>query len=341
MNYSPSWSHAAPIKSLGMELGLAPVQSTPAFEPMRHQARMAETLGFTTLWAHEHHSKGAMYPDPLMALAAMAPVTSSIRLGTNMLLLPIHHPVRVAQQTAMLDVLSGGRLVLGVANGYSSVDFATFGVDRARRGARLEAGIELVRELWSGRPVSAASDDYRLDGFRLFPTPVQRPSPPIVVGGQSHQAIDRAARLGDGYLISTTETIRNVAVRIATYRKSCTSLGREPPAPILNRIVATVGSRAERQEALAFFSRALLSLYEAWGHANVAELSPKQREPEQISRDHLVVGEPAECVERLQEYEEMGIGQVACLMSFGGRDPALADRSLRLCGERVLPNMTT
>lgn len=324
-----------------MDLGLAPVQSTPRFEPMLHQARMAETLGFTTLWAHEHHSQRAMYPDPLMALAAMTPVTHSIRLGTNMLLLPLHHPVRVAQQAAMLDVMSEGRLVLGVANGYSDVDFATFGVDRARRGARLEAGIELVRQLWSGRPVTAASDDCRLDGFQLFPTPVQRPLPPIVVGGQAHPAIDRAARLGDGYLLSTTETISNVAVRIATYRDLCTASGREPAAPILNRIVATVGSRAERDEALSFFSRALLSLYDAWGHANVAELSPRQREPEQVARDHLVVGEPAECIERLQEYEEMGIGQVACLMSFGGRDPVLADRSLRLCGERVLPHITT
>jgi probable F420-dependent oxidoreductase len=324
-----------------MELGLAPVQSTPTFEPMLRQARTAEALGFSTLWAHEHHSQGAMYPDPLMALAAMAPVTSTVRLGTNMLLLPIHHPVRVAQETAMLDVLSGGRLVLGVANGYSRVDFATFGTDRTRRGARLEAGIELVRELWSGRPVTAVSEDYRLDGFRLFPTPVQRPSPPIVVGGQAPRAIRRAARLGDGYLISTTETIANVAVRIATYREACTSLGLEAPAPILNRIVATVGSRAEREEALAFFTRALLSLYDAWGHANVAELSPDQREPEQVARDHLVVGEPAECLERLQEYEEMGVGQVACLMGFGGRDPALADRSLRLCGERVLPHLAT
>src|SRR5210317_660161 len=111
-----------------MELGLAPDQSQQTFSLMCSQARLAESVGFTTLWAHEHHSQAMMYPDPLMALAVLAAATSSIKLGTSMLLLPIHHPVRVAQQAAMLDVSSGGRFCLGVANGYSATDLATFGV---------------------------------------------------------------------------------------------------------------------------------------------------------------------------------------------------------------------
>ena len=100
-----------------MKFGLAPIQSKPTFERMLDQARLAEDLGFAELFAHEHHSEAMLYPDPLMALAAMATAIERIRLGTNMLLLPIHHPVRVTQEAAMVDVLSGGRLDLGVANG--------------------------------------------------------------------------------------------------------------------------------------------------------------------------------------------------------------------------------
>lgn len=321
-----------------MDFGLAPIQSKPTFECMLGQARLAEDLGFAVLWAHEHHSEAMMYPDPLMALAAMASATEQIRLGTNMLLLPIHHPVRVAQEAAMVDVLSGGRLYLGIANGYSRTDLRTFGVPSSHRGSRTEAGVELIRELWSGQPVTREGEDFELKGFELFPLPVQRSGPPILIGGQAEVAIRRAARLGDGYLISTTETFHHVAERVATHRAARRELGLPETAPWLNRIVCAVESRAQRRGAVEFFSRALLGLYDSWGHANVTALARSAREPEQVARDHFVIGEPSECIERLQAYAELGIGHVACLMNFGGPDPDLAERSIRIFGERVLPS---
>ncbi len=323
-----------------MEFGLAPVQSEPTFEPMLSQARLAESLGFSVLWAHEHHSKAMMYPDPLLALAAMAGATERIGLGTNMLLLPIHHPVRVAQEAAMVDVLSHGRLLLGVANGYSPTDLRTFGVSSARRGARMTAGVELIRRLWSGEPVSGKGEDFELEDFRLFPLPVQRPGPPILVGGQADVAIRRAARLGDNYLISTTETFDHVAERIATHSAARRELALPETAPALNRIVCVVEDRAARSAAVEFFARALLSLYDAWGHANVTTLPRAEREPERVARDHFIIGEPAECVERVEAYAELGIGHIACLMNFGAPDREVVERSVRSFGERVLPRFT-
>lgn len=321
-----------------MEFGLAPVQSQPTFAAMREQAALAEDLGFTTLWAHEHHSQSMMYPNPLMALAAMAGCTQRIRLGTNMLLLPIHHPVRVAQDAAMVDVLSEGRLRLGVANGYSPTDLHTFGVSSSQRGTRMTAGLELIRSLWSGERVSTRGEDFDLDDFQLFPVPLQKPSPPILIGGQVEVAIRRAARLGDGYLISTTETFENVTKRIAAYRDARRDLGLEESAPVLNRIVCVVDDRSARTAAVEFFARALLALYDSWGHANVTALTPDEREPERVARDHFVIGEAPECIERLEAYSQLGIGEVACLMNFGGPDGRLVHRSIRLLGERVLPH---
>jgi probable F420-dependent oxidoreductase len=321
-----------------MQFGFSPTQSKSTFEAMQRQARLAETLGFKMLWAHEHHSLGMMYPDPLMILAAMAGETKTIALGTNMLLLPIHHPVRVAQEAAMLDVLSHGRLRLGVANGYSRVDLRTFGVARSHRGARLAAGVELMRALWSGREVNQEGEDFHLEGFRLFPLPIQKPAPPIYIGGQADVAIERAARLGDGYLISTTETIDHVAQRVAVYRGALDKVGKPWSPPLLNRIVCTVQSRQEKREAEQFYSQALLSLYIAWGHENVTILSPAERAPEEVSRKHFIIGEASECIEQIEAYAKLGIGHIACLMNFGDPDLEFVERSMRLFGERVIPH---
>ncbi len=323
-----------------MEFGFAPVQSRPRFDEMQAQARLAEELGYAALWAHEHHSQGMMYPDPLMTLAALAPLTRRIGLGTNMLLLPIHHPVRVAQAAAMLDVLSEGRARLGVANGYSAHDLRAFGMTGRHRGHRLDSGLQLIRDLWSGEPVTARGDDFDLEGFELFPRPVQPGGPPIYVGGHAEVAVRRAARLGDHYLISTTQVASEIPGLVATYHAALAELGAAPRSPTLNRIVCVVDDAAKKQEAERFFARALIQLYEAWGHSNVTSLDEDARAHRTLCDEHFIIGEPSECTERVQSYAEMGVGHIACLMNFGGPDLAWVDRSMRLLAEQVMPKVS-
>jgi probable F420-dependent oxidoreductase len=322
-----------------MRFGFAPVQSRETFDAMRRQAQLAEALGFDTLWAHEHHSQAMMYPDPLMTLAVLAPATGKIRLGTNMLLLPLHHPLRVAETGAMVDVLSRGRLCFGVAAGYSAVDLRAFAVAQAERGVRLTEGVRLIRALWRGEEVSREGASFRLEAFRLFPRPVQQPSPPIVLGGSSDKAIDRAARLADGYVISTTETIENVARRVDVYRRALATHGRPWQGPWLNRIVCTVRSASEKRAAQEAYSKVLLAYYDAWGHANVTHLSGEARTPERVSEQHFVIGEPEECIDQIQAYAALGIEHIACLMNFGNPDLGFVEQSMRLFGERVLPHV--
>ncbi len=320
-----------------MEFGFAPVQSHADFDAMRKQAALAESLGFHTLWTHEHHSQRMMYPDPLMALAALAPVTTTIGLGSNMLLLPIHHPLRVAQEAAMLDVLCDGRLRLGVANGYSERDMRAFGMLGKHRGKQLEEGLSLIRRLWRGDRVTQRGEGFDLRDFELFPLPLQRPNPPLYVGGHAQVAIDRAARLGDEYLISTTQKFDEVAALVTTYREALAVHGKAPRKPALNRIVCVVENAAGKKAAEAFYARALLRLYDAWGHESVTGLERDERELRVLCDDHFIIGEPGECLERIRRYEAMGIGHIACLMNFGGPDPALVERSMRLLGEQVMP----
>jgi probable F420-dependent oxidoreductase len=324
-----------------VKFGFAPVQSEPRFEPMVAQARLAESYGFEVLWAHEHHSQAMMYPDPLMTLAVLAPHTSEARLGTSMLLLPEWHPLRVAEQGAMVDVLSEGRLILGVAAGYAEDEFADFGVEMKDRGRRMEEGLHLIRTVWTEEEVHLRTAQAHLDGYSIFPRPIQQPRPPIYVGGLADVAIRRAARLGDGYVLSAGSTVEEIRERITIYQETICELGLTPSEqqPLaVNRVVHVVGSRAERDEAIPYFAERFLSAYDRWGHDDIRRLGSEERAYEETARQHFIIGEASECVEQITQYEELGVEHLACLMNFGAPAPSLnlVDSSLRRFGEEVL-----
>jgi len=242
--------------------GLSPVQSESQFDSMLRQAELAESLGFDVLWAHEHHAGAAMYPSPLMTLAALASRTRRIGLGTNMLLLPLYHPLRVAEDGAMLDVISGGRLRLGVSAGYAETDLRAFGVPPGGRARRMRDGLALIRAVWTGESVSLENSLSQLAGFKLFPRPLQDPAPPIYVGGTVDAAIRRAARLGDELLISTTQRIADIPRIIAVYHDELHRLGKHPSekSTALNRIVHIVPDSAAKSVTVEFFCRRFLRL---------------------------------------------------------------------------------
>ncbi|MEV4316847.1 LLM class flavin-dependent oxidoreductase [Actinocrispum sp. NPDC049592] len=160
----------------------------------------AESLGFSHAVIGEHHfADDSFLPSPLVAATAIAARTTSMRVATNVALLPLYHPVRLAEDAAVLDVVSGGRLDLGVGVGYNPVEFAGYGVDRKSLGARANAVLDTVKRLWLGETVTVHNDFFDIDGARVTPRPVQDPHPPIWVGGLSRAAVRRAARYGDAY----------------------------------------------------------------------------------------------------------------------------------------------
>jgi alkanesulfonate monooxygenase SsuD/methylene tetrahydromethanopterin reductase-like flavin-dependent oxidoreductase (luciferase family) len=145
---------------------------------------VAERLGFDGVWVSEHHlTSDGMLPAPLVMAGVLAGRTSRIQVGTNILVLPLHHPLRVAEDAAVVDLVSGGRLSLGVGQGYSEREFGAFGVDRRRRGDLLEEGVRVIREAWA----------------EVEPRP--HGNIPIYVAGVTAAGLRRAARLGDGVII--------------------------------------------------------------------------------------------------------------------------------------------
>jgi probable F420-dependent oxidoreductase len=168
----------------------------------------AEELGFDSVWASDHIFNVSYvferigdkpYYDPLTILSYVAAVTTRIRLGTSVLVLPYHHPMRLAKAAATLDVLCGGRLILGVGVGVIEQEFNALGSSYAERGAITDEAIAIMQALWTQAVPSHDGRLYRFSGMPFAPKPVQKPHIPIVIGGVSLAAIRRAARVGNGW----------------------------------------------------------------------------------------------------------------------------------------------
>jgi probable F420-dependent oxidoreductase len=159
-----------------------------------------EALGFAQAWLPEHHlAEDGYLPSPLIALAAVAARTSRLRIGTGVALAPLYHPVRFAQDAALLDVLSNGRLDLGLAIGYRKRESAAFGADFTRRGARFDEFLQIVTRLWAGETVDFIGKHFQIAGARLSP-PAPRARVPLYIGGFADKALERVARYGQGYI---------------------------------------------------------------------------------------------------------------------------------------------
>jgi probable F420-dependent oxidoreductase len=203
-------------------------------------ARAAEESGFESVWTGEHvampiHDNPVPTPpetpflDSLVALTTVAAHTRRVRLGTGILVLPHHNPVLVAKALASLDVVSDGRLIAGFAAGYVEREFAALGVDFGRRGAITDDYLAAIRTLWTDELPRFAGRFAAFDDIRFEPKPVQRPHPPIIVGGHAAPALRRAARFGDGWY-GFGLTVDAAAPLIAELRRLRAELGRRDAA---------------------------------------------------------------------------------------------------------------
>ena len=232
-----------------MRVGLHALGIGPGADPdvIDAVARTAETVGFSTLWSGEHvvmvDQPGSPYPyapdgriavpadadwlDPLATLAFVAAATSRIRVATGVLLLPEHNPVVVAKQAASLDVLSRGRLLLGIGVGWSAEEFAALGVPFAGRARRTREYVEAMRTLWREDVSSYEGEFVRFQAVRSYPKPIRDRQVPVVVGGNSNTALDRVAAFGDGWY-GFNLTRDELPGRLAALASRCRVHERDP-----------------------------------------------------------------------------------------------------------------
>jgi probable F420-dependent oxidoreductase len=220
-------------------------------------ASRADELGFDSVWVHDHvfnvghvleRIGGGPYYEPLTLLGFVAARTTRVRLGTSVLVLPYHNPIRLAKTAATLDVLSGGRLILGVGVGSIEVETRAMGSPFAERGAYSDEAIAVMRTLWSEESPRHAGRYWDFAGMPFSPKPLQKPSIPLVIGGVSRAAIRRAARLGDGWqpLGLSPEALER---GIASLHEECRACGRDP-AQVPVSIALSLTASTSRRHAL-------------------------------------------------------------------------------------------
>jgi probable F420-dependent oxidoreductase len=190
--------------------------------------RLSEALGFDSAWASEHHGASDGYlPSLLPMLSAMAATTERIRLGTGIVLTPFHDPIRLAEDAAVVDQLSNGRLILGLGIGWREEEFRMFDVPISERLQRTVETIEVLRRAWTGRRFSFRGRAFRYDRVRVTPPPARPGGPPIYLGGYAESAVRRAGRLGDGY-ITDADPLQDVVPAIELFESGAREAGKDP-----------------------------------------------------------------------------------------------------------------
>jgi probable F420-dependent oxidoreductase len=277
---------------VGVSLGGSFPQGVPAAATLLAAARAAEAAGYDAVWSGDHVMMHSPIVEAVTLLAAFAAVTRRVRLGTAVYLLPLRHPTVVAKTFAGLDYVSDGRLIFGVGvGGEYPKEFEASGVPVRERGARTDEGLEIVRRLWSEPRVSFEGRFYRFSDVALAPPPVQRPHPPIWIGGRSEAALRRTARFADGWLayMATPEQIHSGLARIADL---AAGFGRDPRAIAGGLLVfAFVGRDRDAARARV-----------------VADLSMRYNQPfDRLVDRYCAFGTPAQCAERLTAFRDAGV----------------------------------
>src|SRR5882672_7467162 len=195
-------------------------------DEMAVEAQQAEKYGFDSFFVTEHHQEPSGYlPSPLPLLAALAARTSTIRLGTGIAVLPLYHPIRMAEDCAVIDIISKGRLILGVGMGYQDVDFAAYGLRVSERVSLFEEGIEIIKRAWTEEKLYFVGKRYTLTNISVTPKPVQKPRPPIWVAAVGDEAMKRAGRVGDALLADSFQLPARLKPRVDLYRQTAASRG--------------------------------------------------------------------------------------------------------------------
>jgi probable F420-dependent oxidoreductase len=324
----------------GLQVGFIPIEGGHYYRDALEEVVRAEDLGFDSVWMEEHHSVTNHYwPSPLPVLAGFATRTSRMRLGTDILVAPFYHPVRLAEDTAMLDVMSGGRFVLGIAIGYKPDEFALYGAELEKRGARFEEQLAIMNGLWTQESVSFAGTYYQVEG-RLEPKPVTRPHPPVWIGGWGDITLRRAATIADNWVPGPTADLARLLAgkqRFIANRRAAGKTDAPTEWPLTRDVIIADTDREARELAEKHIMISYRKEYAGgWRHpfidASVAT------DLDALMKDRFLIGGPDQVIRALKPFvTEYGMTHLICRVFFPGMPHRHIMRELELIAKEVRP----
>jgi alkanesulfonate monooxygenase len=281
----------------------------------------AESLGYESIWAWDHILLGVepSFPiiESLSILTAIAARTSKIKLGTGILVVPMRNPVILAKQLATLDLISNGRLLVGAAVGWYKREFMAMGVDFHQRGKIMETSLDILTRLWTEDRLTVDFPPYLIKDAVMFPKPVQKPRPPILIGGYVEAVLRRAATKGDGWL-TYYYTADSFAANWARIRSFAEEAGRNPDElQSTNQLPIAVGPRAKVEGPMREW------LQTEWDYAAWSE----------STAESAIMGTVDECVEQLRTHIATGIDRIIFVPY------RYQDEQLEIIAKEIIPRL--
>ncbi|GIW42982.1 MAG: luciferase [Candidatus Binatia bacterium] len=319
----------------------------------------AEELGFDSVWPAEHHfSEYGYCVSTALMLAALVPVTRRIRLGTGIVILPFHNPVRVAEEFALLDLMSDGRVDFGVGRGYQPHEFRGYGIDQSQSRTMFFEALDIVLQAWTQERVNFSGNHYRVQDLPVRPKPYQKPHPPVWMAALSPESFLLAGERGFNLLCAPVFGFGGSSgvENLNTYRKALVAHGHDPATREIAALVMVYVSDTAEQAARDFADPVI------WYYRTFAKYiapppgeSPiKTYEPyvgvrdmaaqvtwEQLQMAGAVVcGSPVECVERIRQLHDLfGFTTLLCWTRLGGLDHQKVIHSMELMQRYVIPEL--
>jgi probable F420-dependent oxidoreductase len=315
-----------------------------AFAESLAQIELAESYGCDAVLISEHHFvDNGYFPAPFIAMSAIAARTRKIRIGSGIIILPLYDPVHVAEHGAVLDIISGGRLILGVGQGYRQEEFEGFGIPLSSRPERLKEGCSLIRALWTQDAVSYEGKHFKVRNLELRPQPTQKPHPPIWVAAKSKAAVELAAEVGDVWFADPVTSLQTLKERMGDYRARLRQCGKpfdNVQLPLMREAYcANTDEEAWKEacEPVLYVYREYLK----WGHMQDDQgqpIAPGDNRALDLLRKRFIIGSPETCIRECCRYrDELGATNLVLRMRFPGLPHDRVMNSIRLWAEKVIP----
>jgi alkanesulfonate monooxygenase SsuD/methylene tetrahydromethanopterin reductase-like flavin-dependent oxidoreductase (luciferase family) len=315
--------------------GNLPHESRPeSLEGKLEKARLARKYGFNSLWSGAGYLNNDFHP--MLLLSRVAAEAPGLELGM-VALLPLYHPLEGAEQIATLDVICGGKFVLAPALGWRDFQFDGFGIPKSQRLSRFREVLATMKQFWTEDRVTHHGTHFNIENVPGAGKPVQRPYPRILIAANQDRGVVRAARQGDGWLISSRSTLPTITNQVKLYQDAVKEAGKTGYISAWREMFVA----ETRQKAIDIVRPHVEWLYQdrvASGHNN--ELPAADRIDvgfEQVLEGRFIIGNPQDCVEEIKKYQVLGVQELVLRCQWPGMPNQDSLRAVELFGEEVLP----